>query len=263
MVRLHPDVYTPDPFDRSMLKRIRAALAWAGDDAVVCGTSAAYLHGVAWLHDEESVHLTRLESGRRRHGIVGHRYELKPSDIVTVAGMKCTSPIRTAFDLGRQRPDWRALGYLDAICGATGFDKHEFWRYVVEHPKYRGIRQLRGMVPFIDGLAESPRESQLRLVLIKAGFTNIDMQIKVYNGSGVVIFRLDLGWKRWKVALEYDGDDFHSTEEQIESDESREIWLRNRGWRIIRVNAALLADPGELISRVREELWLAGARDLP
>lgn len=263
MVRLHPAVYTADPFDRSMLTRIRSAVLWAGEDAVVCGASAAFLHGVVWLRDEESVHLTRLKTGNHRHGIVGHRYDLTGSDIVTIGGMKCTSPIRTAFDLGRSRPDWRALSHLDGLCGATVFDKHEFWRYVADHPKYRGIRQLRNLVPFIDGLAESPKESQVRLVLIKAGFTNIDLQIKIYNDSGMVIFRLDLGWKRWKVALEYDGDDFHSTEEQIESDESRDRWLRNRGWRIIRVNAALLADPGELISRVREELWFAGARDLP
>jgi hypothetical protein len=56
----------------------------------------------------------------------------------------------------------------------------------------------------MDGGAQSPKESWLRLVLIDAGLPRPVTQIHVTDNP--LVAYLDMGWKEPKVALEYDGD---------------------------------------------------------
>jgi very-short-patch-repair endonuclease len=45
---------------------------------------------------------------------------------------------------------------------------------------------------------------------------------------------LDLAYPHHKIAVEYDGYDFHlRTEEQREADRERRKWLRDNGWYVI------------------------------
>jgi len=52
--------------------------------------------------------------------------------------------------------------------------------------------------------------------------------------GGVPTYRLDFAYRRKKVAIEYDGEDWHDrTEEQRRDDETRRAWLRDHGWTVI------------------------------
>ncbi|HEY9312623.1 hypothetical protein [Williamsia sp.] len=93
------------------------------------------------------------------------RSDLAPADVTTIDGIPVLSVLRTAYDLGRRPPEWRALGHLDDLLKATGLEVRDLWRYIVEHPGMRGIRQIRGLIPHIDTKSESPPESWLRLLI--------------------------------------------------------------------------------------------------
>ena len=81
------------------------------------------------------------------------------------------------------------------------------------------------------------RESWVRITIIDAGLPAPDLQVWVVD-DGVPRYRLDLAYRRRKVAVEYDGEDGHlQTEEQIEDDEARRAWLRARGWVVIVVRS--------------------------
>ncbi|GED98727.1 hypothetical protein nbrc107697_27660 [Gordonia crocea] len=157
-----------------------------------------------------------------------------------------TSPVRTAFDVGRIPPEWRGLGYLDALHRATGFSVPALMRYIERHRGWRHIRQLRAIAPLVNGSAESPPESWVRLLMIRGDLPSPDVQIQVQDESGQIIARIDLGYRAVKIGIEYDGEEFHSGRMQRERDARRDERLESLGWKMIRIDA----------ERMREEPWL-------
>ena len=67
-----------------------------------------------------------------------------------------------------------------------------------------GARATRSTL--VDAGAESPRETWLRLLLIKAGYPPPQTQIPVYGQYGELVAVVDMGWEDIKLALEYEGD---------------------------------------------------------
>ena len=51
--------------------------------------------------------------------------------------------------------------------------------------------------------------------------------------AGVGSVRLDLAYEELKIAIEYDGEEFHSTPEQRAHDEERRAALREEGWGVV------------------------------
>ena len=67
---------------------------------------------------------------------------------------------------------------------------------------------------------------------------------------GVPLFRLDLAYPRHRVAVEYDGAEWHDrTDEQRDADRLRRRWLADNGWTVIVVRRGDFA-PG------RRTRWL-------
>ncbi|WP_432476255.1 DUF559 domain-containing protein [Nocardioides sp. GXQ0305] len=60
--------------------------------------------------------------------------------------------------------------------------------------------------------------------------------------GGVPTYRLDLAYPRAKVAVEYDGEEFHSRPEDRARDEARRDVLRRQGWYVIVLTKASFAD---------------------
>lgn len=99
----------------------------------------------------------------------------------------------------------------------------------------RGIRQLRDLLPLVDGGAESPRETRTRLLLLDAGLPRPATQIPAVDARGRLVRMLDMGWEEFKVAAEYDGDQHRTDRTQYVKD--IRVWptLRDLGWEVIRV----------------------------
>ncbi|GAA4690369.1 type IV toxin-antitoxin system AbiEi family antitoxin domain-containing protein [Pseudonocardia yuanmonensis] len=80
-VPLHPRVYLDRTHRVTDEARVRAAVLWAGDDAVLSGLAAAWWHGVApALAGEIAVTVPRRRSPRNRPGVTVRRRDLADDD---------------------------------------------------------------------------------------------------------------------------------------------------------------------------------------
>jgi len=70
--------------------------------------------------------------------------------------------------------------------------------------------------------------------------------------------RVDMGWREWKVAVEYDGVQHWSDAAQRAWDIERIALLEAAGWTIVRVSARMLSRPDVIVARVRSKLRAAG-----
>lgn len=243
-------------------ERVVATASSSPGRPVVAGIAASVLHGSLWFDPEFRIELLHDLKGSSRHGIgrMTHRYQLASSEYMELDGLLVTTPIRTAFDIGRVTPEWRGLGYLDALHRATAFSIPALVRYVEAHPGWRHIRQLRAIAPLIDGKAESPPESWLRLLMIRGDLPAPETQIVIPDDKGYEFARADLGYREQKIGIEYDGDEYHSTEAQRAHDEWRDTKLRNLGWKVIRVDARrYFDDPCGILVEIEKALHARGA----
>jgi hypothetical protein len=157
-----------------------------------------------------------------------------PEDLIAVGGLTVTTPLRTAYDVGRLSHRDRAIGALDGLLRHGSFSRDELLAGVERFRRQRGVVQLRHLAPLADGRAESPGESVLRLRWLDLpSLPTPEPQVPVFDASGAEIFRLDLGVQELRFSAEYDGEEFHSTEDDRHRDEGRREWIRReRGWLI-------------------------------
>jgi hypothetical protein len=206
---------------------------------VLCDRTAAWLHGVDVLDFRELDVLPPLDTFalRDRSRTIrpqcrrGQR-DLLPEDICIVNGVAVTAPLRTSLDLGCLLVRRRALAALDAFRRKYGFTQDDMRGPLPRYFRRRGVLQLRQLIPLTDGRAESQPESWARLEIVDAGLPSPVPQFWVTVG-GRPVFRLDLAYPHAKVAIEYDGREFHEGDEQREADERRRAWLRQQGWVVI------------------------------
>ncbi|MBP1160357.1 endonuclease domain-containing protein [Rhodococcus sp. PvR099] len=258
--RIHRDVYIAKGIGIDAILRARAAALWAGEDGILAGMSAAAVHGTKWIDPGTRAELFRTGSRRSTSGVLIHGDALGPDEICLAGGWLASTPARTGYDLGRRLPFDRAVEMLDALCNATDTKPEEIRAVAENHSGARGIIQLRHVLELVDGGAESPQETRTRLLLIDGGLPRPSTQIVVRDGRGRVVARSDMGWERWKVLVEYDGEQHWTDESQRAWDVERLELLANLGWRVVRVGSAQLRlRPHTVAKRARAALWEAGA----
>lgn len=127
-------------------QRVIAIASAAQGDPVVGGQAAMVMHGSRWFDSDFPILLIRgaNASGRAARGSIPCRVDLPPEHIEVIDGIAVTSPIRTAFDVGRIQPRMRAIGHLDALAAATAYDFGELADYVETQKGVRYVRQLKG-----------------------------------------------------------------------------------------------------------------------
>lgn len=254
---IYPDVYLPHFKPPSLRLRSEAAWLWSGRRGVLAGLAAAALHGSSWIDDDEPVELI----WRNQHappGVLTRTQRLHADEVGRVAGLPVTTPARTAFDLARVPPAGEAVARLDALMRAKPFAAEDVLLLGKRHSGARGLRQLRVVLPRLDPGAASPKETWLRLLLVDAGLPTPETQIPVVANWRTVAV-LDMGWERFKVAAEYDGDQHRTDRRQYVRDMRRLRELEALGWIIVRVIAE--DRPDDIVRRVHETLRRRGYRD--
>ena len=257
-IRIYRNVYQRRGSGLTAKDRAVAAWLWSEKKAIVAGNSAAALLGAEWVDPYEPAELI---SDRKRPPplIVTRNETLLAGETTVVSGVPLTSPARTAFDLGRQPGLVSAVIAIDSLARATGLKVDDVEPLIDTHRGARGMKQLRQVLPLVDAGAESPQETRTRLVLIAGGLPRPETQIVVRNEWNWALARIDMGWRRWLVGVEYDGPQ-HWTDRHIRAkDIERTAELERRGWRLVRVGADLLRNrPDVIVERARRALLDAG-----
>ncbi|MGV9797793.1 endonuclease domain-containing protein [Mycobacterium sp. NPDC003449] len=250
-IALYRDVYIRR--DLELTARIRAQAAWLSTGATLAGVSAAAVFGTRWLNPAAPAEVVRADRHAPR-GIIAHSWTLGTGEECVVAGVAATSPARTAFDLGRLYPMELAVPLVDALLNATRIKPADVLAVADAHPGARGVARLRSLLPLVDGGAESPQESRLRLMLVRGGLPAPETQIEFRE----LHIRVDMGWREWKVAVEYDGVQHWTDRRQRSWDIDRIALLEESGWVVVRVSAEMMSRPQVIVDRVRARLRAAG-----
>ncbi|MGO9925952.1 MAG: DUF559 domain-containing protein [Mycobacterium sp.] len=253
---VYPGVYAPKRHNLSLRDRITGAWVWSGRRAVIAGIAASALHGAQWVDDEIPIELI-WSSTRPPTGVVARDEALSDDEMTRVAGLPVTTPARTAYDLGRHLSRADSIARLDALMWATPFSAEDVLLLAKRHPGARGLRRLRGALALVDRGAASPKETWLRLLLIDAGLPTPTTQIPV-NENWRLVGVLDMGWERYKVAVEYDGDQHRTDRRRYVRDQQRLRKLERLGWIVVRVIAE--DKPEDVVTRVRNALRARGWR---
>jgi hypothetical protein len=245
--------------------RARAAHLVLSPVAVACDRTAAWLWGVDTFEYRELEVIPPVEScvlrghnRTRRPEVSGRVRDLAPSDVVLIDGVACTSPLRTALDLACSQSRRQALAVLDAFMRHHGLTEVEMRRELVRYFRRRGVVQARELVRLADPRSESPGESWVRMDVIDHRLPTAEPQWWVTE-NGRPVYRLDLAWPKSRVAVEYDGREYHEDDVRRRRDEERRTWLRQRGWTVVVVTKDdFTAEAiGAWIGELREGLRLA------
>lgn len=206
---------------------LEAARLSLGVKAVTaCRHTAAQLFGFAVL-DDPAVHVLATEQRRTRScGLVVHRDGITPEDVVTFRGVATTHAARTAIDLARTYGRLDALAVLD-LALRRGVTRAQLEAELTRHTGKRGFCQAAELLGYANAKAESPMESRMRMPCIDAGLPHPEPQVVINHNS--VEKRVDLGWERWKIGLEYESDLWHKGQHAAR-DNPRHNWLAASGW---------------------------------
>lgn len=248
-------VYAPGHWTDGPVERARAAAHVVPDHCVLVDRSAASLHDIDVLDHTEldvppDVELASIDgAGRtRRDGVLGGKRDLRPDEIMMIGGVRVTTPIRTACDIACLRGRWRAIAALDAFRTKFGIAESALNAMLPRYWRRRGVTQLRELIPLSRTGVDSQPESWIRIEMYDEGFPMPAAQVWAWvPGWGLV--KVENAYEHLRIAVEYDGEEFHSEDGDRERDEARREALREAGWIIIVVRRGGLSGPG------REE-WL-------
>lgn len=238
-VMIHQNVYLPKGVEITAEMRAMAAWLWSGRRATAAGLSAAALHRSKWIDATLPAELIRPGACNVK-GIVIHRDSLDESETCVARGIPVTTPARTAYDLGRRGTLTQAVIRLDALANATDLKPVDVAALLTVHRGARGLPQLRDAIDLMDGGAESPQETRTRLLVIAAGFPRPETQIVVCDDFGEFVGRVDLGYRKWQVAIEYDGRQHWDGPDEHARDIERIADLEAQGWTVIRLSRDIL-----------------------
>jgi hypothetical protein len=252
--RLRPDVYVAADRAVTHLTMADAVALVAPPEAVFGGRTAAVRLGARSLAGPDDPVEIVLPPGVRWHPTSGVRLRTASldGDVLTDGRWCWTDGTRTALDLVRRGPHDEAVVVLDQLVQAEVADLEAVRRAAGALPRCRGSAQARSVAALADGLAESPQETRLRLLVGRSGLPTPVAQHVVRHGSRFVA-RVDLAWPDRRLALEYDGA-WHGEPGQFARDRERLNRLLAAGWRVVFVTARDLHHPEALLARIAAAL---------
>jgi hypothetical protein len=218
----------PDP-----ILRLNGLDLRAGEPVAICLGTAAAAYGFDVQNSSDLHVLTPVgRQLRSSDGLVVHRREGAP--LAVVDGRPATSPAWTAVEVARSLWRPRALATLDAALRTGTCDVRGLRGAAAKQRGRRGIVAVRNLIPLARPQAESPMESEARLAMLDYGLPEPVLQFEIVDRRGRT-WRVDFAWPDRKVAVEYDGFDWHSSQEQFRHDRQKVAALREIDWTVLSI----------------------------
>jgi hypothetical protein len=258
-VPLRRGLYVSRGVDLTLDMRCRAWSSVLPADAAFGLGTAATLLGVADPEPEVLHVVLRPRRVLPQHAeLTVHARALQQEDCVERGGLRVTSGAQTYLDLAASLwpSDLLALG--DALMRAEVLDADSLDRRLARADRVRGVVRARQWAPHLTGRAGSHQESRMRYWLLVSELPDPEVQVPVFDGCGREVAHADLGYSRWKVALEYEGRQ-HAEPEQFGKDVDRYSLMAADGWLVLRF-AARHAGPSVIVDRTRRALLSRGWR---
>lgn len=253
--RLYPDIYVERSHGLQPGVWVRGAALWAPAGAVIGGLGAALLHRERWYAPASvptEIDVYCPGTPRQVRGVRIRRMSraFPPGHLVVAGGIRFTSASRTAIDVARwEDDDDTAIAKIDAVCNRSKTLVDSLATTVEQMRGLHGVSRVGSLLTWCDELADSPRETRLRLMLVRAGLPAPTPQVTIYNEHGVKIATPDLCYEAEKVAIFYDSE-LHREKSTWEFDAWANAQLAELGWAVFRVTAKMMRSETALMRQI-------------
>ena len=211
---------------------------------------------------DSRLHLTCGGAGRiRRPGVVVHRRA--GSRPTTQRGRPVLDPADTWLSLGAALSPWDLTAVADRLVTGTLTTAPlssvaELTERLAKAGRFPGVTNVRAALMDVRFGAWSRPETLLRLLLLRAGLPELDLNVPIALEDGRTAYP-DLAWPQFRIAIEYDGR-LHDASGQKHSDADRHERVTDIGWWVVRVRAQELFDePSAVVGRMMRRLTTRGA----
>nr|WP_162241231.1 hypothetical protein [Leifsonia sp. Leaf325] len=196
----------------------------------------------------------------RRARVRGRRLTVDETDIVVTQGVRMTSPARTWCDLAAELslPELVTAGDFLIRRRHVVVTRSQLEAAVAAYPSGRGRALLRRALELLDEGSESPKESELRVILILGGLPTPEVNVEIFDEYGKFVARVDLLIREYGEVLEYHGDHHRTDRKQWRRDRTREAELEAVGLHVTEVTDDDLTPPDAMLERLRTLLRRRG-----
>ncbi len=195
----------------------------------------------------------------RHPGLVAVTRDLRPDDVIEVGGLRQTSGARTWLDLAAGTADDELVAVGDHLLRHGHLTPEQLTDLLARVGPARGVRRARARAPQLDGRAMSRPESLFRVWLGDSDLPEPEVQPAVVDRRGREVAHGDLGWRRWRVYVEYEGDG-HRTVERFGQDIERYTNMAADDLLVLRFARQHLTRRAGVVDRCRRALLARGWR---
>lgn len=259
------------PWELERHRALRRATAYGAklpDDAFFSHVTAAQIRGLPLpvaVRNQSLVDVSVTVRGRRRSGahVRGHLIASTDVTVQLYEGLPVAAPVDVWCQLGVLLTVDELVIVGDALVRrweplATMAELHAA---VVRRARRRGVQRLRDALAMVRPRTDSVRETELRLGIVRDGLPEPEVNLAVYDANGTFVGFFDLGYRKYKILIEYDGSQHREDETQYLHDVNRLDAAMAEGWRVVRVNKQHAAERFAIsLRRIREALIGRGWR---
>ncbi|GAB3303055.1 hypothetical protein GCM10027451_07660 [Geodermatophilus aquaeductus] len=195
----------------------------------------------------------------QRRGLSVAVRQLRSEDVVVSGGLRVTSGAQTLLDLAAGLPPAELVAVGDALLRRGVLTRGALDARLRRADRVRGVVRARECAPLLDGRAMSRPESLLRYWLATSDLPPPEPQLPVCDRRGRVVAHADLGWRRYRVAVEYEGRQ-HADTGQFGRDVDRYSLMAADGWLVLRFAGRHLSGPAVVVERSGGALLSRGWR---
>jgi hypothetical protein len=237
---------------------VHAALRMLPDDAAL-----SHITNLRWrgfdVRTTFPLHFASARALRNfREGIVLHRYRraLHPT---MIRGVPLLRAERTFVDSATMLSIPELIRVGDWLVATDQTDLLTLRGFVVGS-HLDGVQRARRAAEFVREAVESPRETDVRVALMRSGLPEPEINTNIMDDRGAFLARGDMVYRQWNVLVEYDGWQHERDASQRQRDHLRREALEAAGWRVIVVTIADMQQPDLIAARVRQALIARGYR---
>jgi hypothetical protein len=202
----------------------------------------------------------------RTRNVIGHRLRRRPT-IVRFRGMPITSAPETWCQLCDRLDDDELVVVADFVFRLWPDEPDQVRAALLAAAQRSGRVDRDRLLAALDEArpgSASPGETRVRLLLMRAGLPEPELNKARLDEFGGFLGSPDLAWPERLVALEYEGDHHFTDARQYRKDVQRYESFRDAGWTVVRVlDADLRGSRAQLlVERMRRLLRTGSSGDL-
>jgi len=214
-----------------------AAVKACGPEAALSYRSAAALIEIRPTSRARIDVSSPTRRGRTIGAIDAHRADnLRPQDVETVDGIRCTSVARTLLDLTEVLSRREVERAIDQAEVRGRFDLNAIDDVLARANGRHGAPILQAILAemrFATTITASELEERFLQICIAANLPapQVNSWIALPGGAG---YSPDFAWPERRLIVETDGRAYHDTHRRFEHDRRRDQLLTVAGWRVVR-----------------------------